>query len=141
VDRLAENHTVYAPMHPGTTPGDPEAVHELDGVYNLVVYYGELPDEPVERADVQANLIWSQACTGKFVWPIPDKGLKKRIHRMVAPTLIVWGAQDRVIPSAYASEFQGRISNSKVELIGGAGHLPHLEQPEIVANLVRSFLM
>jgi pimeloyl-ACP methyl ester carboxylesterase len=100
-----------------------------------------LPDDPEARADAQANFIWSQACTGKFVWPIPDKGLKRRIHRMVAPTLIVWGEQDRVIPSAYAGDFQGRISNSRVELIGGAGHLPHLEQPEIVANLVRSFLM
>jgi hypothetical protein len=27
------------------------------------------------------------ACTGKFVWPIPDKGLKKRIHRITAASL------------------------------------------------------
>jgi hypothetical protein len=33
----------------------------------------------------RADFIWAQACTGKFVWPIPDKGLKKHIHRISAP--------------------------------------------------------
>jgi len=51
----------------------------------------ELPAEPGARAEAQAGFIWSQACTGKFVWPIPDKGLKKRMHRIAAPSLIVWG--------------------------------------------------
>ena len=41
-----------------------------------------LPTDPAARIEAQAAFIWSQACTGKFVWPIPDKGLKKRIHRV-----------------------------------------------------------
>jgi pimeloyl-ACP methyl ester carboxylesterase len=94
-----------------------------------------LPD-----ADAQANFIWSQACTGKFVWPIPDRGLKNRIHRIGVPTLIVWGAQDNLVAPAYASEFERAITGSRVELIAGAGHLPHLEQPETVATLVATFL-
>ena len=36
-------------------------------------------------------MISSPVRTGKIVWPIPDKGLKKRIHRMAALTLIIWG--------------------------------------------------
>jgi len=51
----------------------------------------ELPADPAARVEAQAGFIWSQACTGKFVWPIPDKGLKKRIHRIAAATLIIWG--------------------------------------------------
>lgn len=51
----------------------------------------ELPSETGARIEAQASFIWSQACTGKFVWPIPDRGLKKRIHRIVVPTLVVWG--------------------------------------------------
>lgn len=44
LDRLAATHTVYAPHHPGTGPGDPEAVHQLDTWLDLVVYHGELLD-------------------------------------------------------------------------------------------------
>ena len=64
-----------------------------------------------------APFIWSQACTGKFVWPLPDRGLKNRMHRIVAPTLIVWGNADRIIAPAYAQEFATRIAGAKIELI------------------------
>ena len=30
----------------------------------------------------------------QFIWPLPDKGLSKRLYRLKAPTLLVWGAQD-----------------------------------------------
>ena len=36
----------------------------------------------------------SFSAAGKFLWPIPDKGLKRRIHRIKAPTLIIWGEAD-----------------------------------------------
>jgi len=44
LDRLAATHRIYAPRHPGTTPGDPDAIHQLDEWWDLVVYYGELLD-------------------------------------------------------------------------------------------------
>ncbi|HKM71325.1 MAG TPA: alpha/beta fold hydrolase [Stellaceae bacterium] len=100
----------------------------------------ELPADAATRIEAQANFIWSQACTGKFVWPIPDKGLKKRIHRIAAPTLIIWGNADQLIAPAYAQEFAQRIAGARVELIDRAGHMPHLEQPDEVARLVRDFL-
>jgi pimeloyl-ACP methyl ester carboxylesterase len=99
-----------------------------------------VPPDPAARVDVLAQFIWAQACTGKFVWPIPDKGLKKRIHRIATPTLIVWGRADGVIPPIYAEEFARRIANSRVALIDAAGHVPHLEQVEHVGRLVRDFL-
>jgi pimeloyl-ACP methyl ester carboxylesterase len=220
LDHLARTHCVYAPRHPGTSTGDPDAIHTLDELWDLIVYYGELfdrlglqapalvghsfggmvaceiaatmpervsklvlidpiglwrddlpvknwmilpederrgalftdlngvaanrffepPSDPVARVDAQASFIWSQACTGKFVWPIPDRGLKKRIHRIAAPTLILWGTADKVIAPAYAQEFANRISNARVELIERAGHLVQLEQPQEVSELVNGFL-
>ena len=55
-----------------------------------------LPEDPKARIAAQVDFVWAQACTGKFVWPIPDKGLKKHIHRIAAPTLIVWGKADGI---------------------------------------------
>jgi pimeloyl-ACP methyl ester carboxylesterase len=84
--------------------------------------------------------MWSLACTGKFVWPIPDRGLQKRLHRITAPTLVVWGKQDGIVSPVYAGEFASRIAGARVELIDDAGHLPQLEQVAAVSKTVSSFL-
>ncbi len=99
-----------------------------------------MPSDPAARIDVLAQFIWAQACTGKFVWPLPDRGLKNRIHRIAAPTLIVWGKADNIIAPVYAAEFAKRIAGARVELIENAGHLPHLERREAVTEAVLGFL-
>jgi len=90
--------------------------------------------------DAQIQIMWSLACTAKFVWPIPDKGLQKRLHRITAPTLILWGKQDGIAPPVYAEEFAGRIPNARVQLIENAGHLPQVEQPAAVTQAISDFL-
>jgi pimeloyl-ACP methyl ester carboxylesterase len=220
LDELAGSFTVYAPEHPGTTPGRPDDVYALDGFWDLVLCYDELltalgfadaafvghsfggmvaceiaaacpghvrrlvlidalglwrddapipnwmlmhqgeladrvfrdaageaarrmfavPEDPEARVMARVGLQWAMGATGKFLWPIPDKGLKKRIHRVQAPTLVVWGKADRIVPLVYAEEFARRIGKARVETVAEAGHAPHLEQPGIVARLVRDFL-
>src|SRR5712692_2376127 len=44
LDGLARSHKVYAPEHPGTTPGAPDSLKPLDNVWDLVLYYYELLD-------------------------------------------------------------------------------------------------
>ena len=85
---------------------------------------------------------WAIACTSKFTWPIPDKGLKNRIYRVSAPALIVWGKQDALVPPEYAKEFSDRMVNTTVrtEMLDGAGHIPQLEKREKVTALVKEFL-
>jgi pimeloyl-ACP methyl ester carboxylesterase len=74
-----------------------------------------------------------------FAWPIPDRSLKKRIHRIAAPTLIIWGMADGIVARDYAQDFTQRIANAHVELIGDAGHLPYLEQSRKVAQIMTVF--
>ena len=220
LDALAESFTVYAPEHPGTTPGLPDSIKPIDNLWDLVLSYYEVFDElglespavvghsfggmvaaevaatnpsrvsrlalidpvglwrddtpvknwmatapqdlgpllfadptgpaaqmmatppPDPETGIQMALrtTWSLACTGKFVWPIPDKGLKKRLHRITAPTLILWGEQDGLVPAVYASEFEHAIPDARVELIAGAGHVPQMEQLEQTATAVKGFL-
>jgi pimeloyl-ACP methyl ester carboxylesterase len=99
-----------------------------------------MPEDPDELAIAMADSVWALGTTGKFVWPIPDKGLKKRMHRITAPTLIVWGEHDRLIAPVYAQEFADRIAESRVEIIAGAGHVPQWEQLDKIAPLVLGFL-
>ncbi len=82
----------------------------------------------------------SMAAAARYLWPLPDRGLSKRLHRVRAPTLIVWGQGDRVVPVAYAAEWQRRIPGSRLVIRQDAGHLPHVEAPEAVAQLTNTFL-
>jgi len=100
----------------------------------------QLPEDPDELAVALADSVWAMGTTGKFVWPIPDKGLSRRLHRVTAPTLIIWGKQDRLVSSVYAEEFARRLDSARVEIIDGAGHVVALEQLEAVSSLVRRFL-
>jgi len=112
--------------------------HQPDGPAAKAMF--AVPAEPEAGALARTRLTWAMGATGKFIWPIPDKGLKKRIHRITAPTLLLWGEHDRLVPRAYAKEFAGRIADTRLEVVAGAGHAPHLEQPDATARAVLAFL-
>ena len=56
------------------------------------------------------------------------------------PTLVVWGTRDRMIPAEHAAAAQQAIPGSRVELFEGAGHYPHLDQPERFAKVLGDFM-
>ena len=74
------------------------------------------------------------ATAAKYLWPLPDRGLKKRIHRISGPAQIVWGKQDKVVPIAYAQDFLDGIKGSSLTEIDNASHEILLEQPEAVLD-------
>lgn len=82
----------------------------------------------------------SLATAAKYLWPIPNRGLNRRLHRVSAPTLLVWGESDRIVPPRYAEDFQAAIPTATTETIAAAGHLPQVEQPDQLAETIRRFL-
>jgi pimeloyl-ACP methyl ester carboxylesterase len=56
------------------------------------------------------------------------------------PTLIVWGDQDKIIPIIHACQAHEAIPNSRLEVMEGAGHAPHLEHPARFAQILADFL-
>jgi pimeloyl-ACP methyl ester carboxylesterase len=56
------------------------------------------------------------------------------------PTLVVWGTRDRMIPTWHATTAHQAIAGSRVELFEGAGHFPHLDEPDRFANLLAGFV-
>jgi pimeloyl-ACP methyl ester carboxylesterase len=80
------------------------------------------------------------AVAGKILFPIPNRRLSKRLYRLAADTLLVWGADDRLIVPAYAAHWQALIPGARVAMIDGGGHMLPYEQPDAFARAVDTFL-
>ena len=66
--------------------------------------------------------------------------LRRWLHRITVPTLLLWGASDRIVTPAYGRAYGDSIPGSRFELIEGAGHHPEIEQPEAFVERVVAFL-
>ena len=56
------------------------------------------------------------------------------------PTMIIWGDRDTIIPVAHAEVAHEAIAGSRLEIIEGAGHFPHVDDPVRVAGLISDFV-
>ena len=63
-----------------------------------------------------------------------------RLAELRAPTLILWGGRDRLIPPRYGKRFHDDIPGSRLVLFPELGHVPHEEDPVATVAAVRSFL-
>ena len=84
----------------------------------------------------------SRESTGRYAWSpyMHDPKLMGRLHRINIPTLVLWGAADRVTKLDYGRAYAAAIPGAQFETIDGAGHFSHLEQPEAFARAVADFL-
>jgi pimeloyl-ACP methyl ester carboxylesterase len=98
------------------------------------------PEDKEAMAQVMLDRQMAGAAAAKFVWPIWDKGLKRRIHRIKMPTLIVWGENDGLVSPVYGSEFQRLIPGSELVVMPETAHVPMSEHPEEFVGIVRDFL-
>jgi len=88
---------------------------------------------PIEQ--VRAN-----EAAARIFWPLGNTRIEKRLHLIKAPTLLLWGEQDRIMPRAYADTFaKGIAGKTEVKVISGAGHLAELDKPAEVAQAILAF--
>jgi pimeloyl-ACP methyl ester carboxylesterase len=94
------------------------------------------PDEEILKA------MKAMAALAKVGWNplLHNPALERRLHRIIARTLVIWGAEDRIIPVAYGRRFAELIPGARLELVEAAGHLPPIEQPERFATALNAFL-
>jgi pimeloyl-ACP methyl ester carboxylesterase len=73
---------------------------------------------------------------------IPEKyaNLAASIRGITVPTLLIWGKEDRVIPTGYAERLHSDIPGSRLVLIDDCGHIPHEERPQETWSAIRDFL-
>jgi pimeloyl-ACP methyl ester carboxylesterase len=101
-----------------------------------------LADGSAAALDVDQLVRTAQGLTAvaKWVWPLPDKGLGRRLRRITAPALVVFGSEDALVPARYADDFVARIPDARAEIVRGAGHMLPEERRERVLELVSGFL-
>jgi pimeloyl-ACP methyl ester carboxylesterase len=98
------------------------------------------PQSQDDMIEMMYQRIQSYSSAGKFLWPIPDRGLKRRIHRIQSPTLIIWGESDGLVPPSYAEDFRSSIPNSRVVIMKECAHMPMFEKRDEFVSLVTEFL-
>jgi pimeloyl-ACP methyl ester carboxylesterase len=94
------------------------------------------PPERLEMAlrgrEAAARLLWNP----HFHY----RKLYSRLHLIQAPTLIVWGKEDRLIPLAHGHAFAAGIPGAHLAILDGCAHLPPFEQPHAFVETVVPFL-
>jgi pimeloyl-ACP methyl ester carboxylesterase len=65
---------------------------------------------------------------------------RSRLGQLQAPTLIIWGENDRILGTADAEKLRQAIPQSQLVWITACGHVPHLEKPETVAAAILDFI-
>jgi pimeloyl-ACP methyl ester carboxylesterase len=99
-----------------------------------------LPDAPPpERMEMALR---GREAAARLLWNphVQYRKLTSRLGRIKAPTLIVWGAQDRLLPLPLGEAYHRGIAGSTLTVLDDCGHLPPIEQPERFADAVLAFL-
>ncbi|HEY3697126.1 alpha/beta hydrolase [Phenylobacterium sp.] len=112
----------------------PEALNALS--------YNRPPPMPAP-ADLAAALriASNRESLSRFAWSptLHNPRLRRWLHRITTPTLVVWGADDRIVAPDYGRAYAQGVPGARFELIEDAGHYPQREQPEAVARAVEAF--
>ncbi|MFN0071305.1 MAG: alpha/beta fold hydrolase [Chloroflexota bacterium] len=66
--------------------------------------------------------------------------IRAKLSRIVAPTLLLWGANDRLLPPELGRQLQTALPNAQLEVIDGAGHNPMWDRPDSFNRSVLAFL-
>ncbi|MEU2339287.1 alpha/beta hydrolase [Streptomyces sp. NPDC013172] len=91
-----------------------------------------------ELARRQANMATMRLLTdgGRMT----DPRLLPRLGRVRQPALVIWGESDRIVTPAYGAAYAKAFPQGRFEPIPEAGHLPHLERPDVTAELIEAEL-
>ena len=115
-----------APDVPGLLCADPSRWNEL-----------KAEPEGLNSPEWSIEQVRAAEAAARIFWPLGNTKLEKRLPLIAAPTLLLWGDQDQIMPRSYADRFARGISGrTEIRMIPGAGHLAELDQPDAVAAAI-----
>ena len=100
-----------------------------------------MPDTP-PPPEKMVMIMKGREAAARILWNphVRYRKLKSRLDRIKNPTLVLWGADDKLLPLAYGQAYQKGIPGARLVVIDKCGHLPHVEAPDRFADAVLDFL-
>ncbi len=101
----------------------------------------DAPEDPEAGAEFQLRQYRASEAAARIFWPFGERGLATRLHRIRVPVLLLWGADDRIVPPSYAKRFESGLGgSSETQLVPGAGHQLWIDDPAASAQAIQKFL-
>jgi pimeloyl-ACP methyl ester carboxylesterase len=100
-----------------------------------------LPDYATLGDDELTAIARDRSATALYGWRpyMHDPGLRQWLHRVRAPTLVLWGDNDGIVSPDYGKKLSTELPDARFELIAQAGHYPQIECPDAVADAIEHF--
>jgi pimeloyl-ACP methyl ester carboxylesterase len=97
---------------------------------------------PDPDVDAVLAIYRDMTALARFSWTpfMCNPKLERRLHRITAPTKVVWPAQDRLVPIAHGHRYAELIPNAEFAVVEDCGHAMYFERPEEFAEATASFL-
>jgi pimeloyl-ACP methyl ester carboxylesterase len=89
-----------------------------------------------------ASIARGREAFARFGWKpyMHNPHLKRWLHRIDVPTLLLWGEQDGIVRPSYGEAWRAEIRGARMDVISNAGHFPHWEQPRGFADRLSRFI-
>ena len=124
---------------------DPAEVNRHDparrpeGVYGLG-WHATIGDAMSDAEMIALARNWDSLCLYGWKPHMFNPQLAWWLRRIAVPTLVLWGASDRIVTPEYGKSYAQRIPGATLRIIDAAGHHPELEQPEAFVDHVAAIL-
>jgi pimeloyl-ACP methyl ester carboxylesterase len=131
--------------HPKNLPPDlgRSSVSGMRDILELVFHHKELVTEDVVKRAFAHHMRRGDGFTGRRTLAgilLTNQFEDEKIGKIRAPTLIIWGRSDRLIPLSAGERYRKGIIGAKLLVLEDCGHAPQIERPERFNQIVLDFL-
>ena len=124
--------------HWGATNSEQLAL--LSSCPGVLEEHRQMPTD-ADEIEWDVSQIRANEAAARLLWPNGETGLGGRIGRITCPTLVVWGAEDRMVPVGHRRLYRdGPVGPVSETVIEGAGHQADFDRPDDVAAALVAFL-
>jgi pimeloyl-ACP methyl ester carboxylesterase len=134
---LLSPYGLKVPEHPSV---DFFSIPDEQVMSYLIADLSPFADAPPPTPEFLADRYREATSFARVAWKSPyDRKLPRWLHRISAPTLLLWGEEDRLHPVGQAAAWAELIPNAEVRTFPGVGHIPVFETPAAV-DAIADFL-
>jgi len=139
---ILEDAAGHSPPPSGSSRPIPGSLRESAGIARLFHDKSRVTPDFV-RQDFAIKLKANDGATQRSLWSNPqvaNETVGDKLAGITVPTLVVWGANDELLPPDEGRDYAAKIPNAKLVIIQDCGHVPSVEKPEAFLSAVISFL-